>query len=110
MFAWASRPETPDAAPPGLALPAQPVGGGMVDCLTSTACGMVGIVKSTLTYLARTVPEAWRSYPSEASPVLRILVGDCNLEKDEAANGTQDVDPAPISHLQQTCGECFDLH
>ena len=72
----------------------------MVDCLTS----LVGIVKSALTHLALTVPEAWKSYPSEAFPVLRILVGDCNLEKDEAANGTQDVDPAPISHLQQTCG------
>ena len=85
MFAWASRPETPGASPPGLA-------------------SLVGIVKSALTHLALTVPEAWKSYPSEAFPVLRILVGDCNLEKDEAANATQDVDPAPISHLQRTCG------
>ena len=62
------------------------------------------IVKLALTHLALTVPEAWRLYPSEDFPVLRILVGDCNLEKDEAANATQDVDPAPISHLQRTCG------
>ena len=56
------------------------------------------IVREALDHLSFLDVEAWRGRNN--FPVLRILVGDCNLGKDLARSCTQDFRPPPLTPLQ----------
>ena len=56
------------------------------------------IVGQALDHLSHLDVEAWRG--RDNFPVLRILVGDCNLGKDLARSCTQDFRPPPLTPLQ----------
>ena len=57
------------------------------------------IVRQALDHLRHLDVEAWRGRNN--FPVLRILVGDCNLGMELARSCTQDVRPPPLTPLQK---------
>ena len=62
------------------------------------------IVEQALQHLARLEVDAWRGRTN--FPVMRVLVGDCNLDKEEAEAVMQQVGSPPLTALQRD----FDIH
>ena len=72
-----------------------PVGGSKAPTMTTRR----RIVDQALTHLTRLDVDAWHG--RQNFPVMRLLVGDCNLNRQDAEAATQQVPEAPVTALQR---------